>query len=177
MDFPNNFPPIDSQPRRLQDRLWSNPARNVRALLFAPLVFLGLALSTPGVRAQTGNRANASLRVTVNVVPAIQAGLSPQRDMSALARTMPAGDVLLLWPERWTPLTSIEEVRKLSESAWDSAHTAPSVFSAETHAAGDGGPVMAFCSRSGNQGDASAPAQGIVEGSDALVVTQTVVPE
>jgi hypothetical protein len=176
MDFPNNFSPTGSQRCCLRDTHRSNPAKNVQARLFGSLVFLALALSTPGVWAQTGNRASASLRVTVNLVPAIQAGLAHPSDLSAMARTMPmpAGGLLLLWPERWIPFSSTEEVRKLSESPWASA---PPAFSAETHAEGDGRPLIAFSLSSRDQGHASAPAQGTVELRDALVITHTVVPQ
>ena len=155
------------------------PCRRIRALLFGLLAFLGALLAGPSVLGQTASRANASLRVTVNVVPVVQTRPSDQGNKLILipALSTPRGGVILVWPEGWESLSLIEEKRKLTESGWESARPAISSTAAETCAGWCGQEVLAaFSSKLGNQGKASAPGHDKDQRSESLLLTHTVVP-
>jgi hypothetical protein len=155
------------------------PCKIIQALLLALVAFLAALLAGPSVLGQTASRANASLRITVNVVPVVQTQPSDQGNKLILipALSTPRGGVILVWPEGWESLTLIEEKRKLTESGWESARPAISSTAAETCAGWRVQEVLAaFSSKLRNQGKASAPGQDTDERSEALLLTQTVVP-
>ncbi len=159
------------------EALWKRAVKSIRPFVLAPLVFLGLALSALSASGQTAGRAAVSLRVTVNVVPVIQIRSSDQIDKWILIRQTPtpSGGALLVLPMRGASLTLIEEVRKLSESSWQSELCAGSAISAERGADSGGEQVMAFSERSRSQGKVRPPARGKVEQREAVLLTRTVV--
>ena len=155
------------------------PCKRIQALLLALLAFLGPLLAGPSVLGQTASRANASLRVTVNVVPVVQTQPSDQGNklIPIHALSTPRGGVILVWPKGWESLTLIDEKRRLTESGWGSACPAISSTAAETCADWCEQEVLAaFSSKLRNQGKASAPGHDTDEGSEVLLLTHTVVP-
>jgi len=167
-------PNFDRQLARLLGTLSRTKLESVQALL---LVFSGLFLSAPRALAQTAGRSVVSLRVKVNVVSVVQTGSAYQRNISIFSQQTPTASTgsVLLWARQRESLSLTKEVRKLSESGWESELSAAAAISGATEARG-GRRVIAFSKRSGCLKKIRPPASDTVEQSEALILTGIVVP-
>ena len=151
----------------------------VRAAALSFLVFSGLVFSTSGVCGQTGHQASATLRITVNVVPTVQTGLSGHRGELILRHPMtpPSVGGLLVWPERTAPLTSIEEVRKLSDSPWEWGRSAIPAISGKALVNSGGYDTTEFSALPAQPVNTKDSAHETKEPSNSLILTRTIVPQ
>ena len=110
-----------SYPKAFEKRL-SKVARTSVALL-CPLLPL---LSAPCALAQTGHRANANLRISVNVIPVVFPVPQDHRANAWWLNPLPgqSGGIVLDSFAGPPSLTLAEEVRKLSETGWDALYPA-----------------------------------------------------
>ena len=106
--------PDSSHPQAFEKRL----CKISRAVLLFPLLPL---LSAPCGLAQNGHRANANLRITVNVVPVVFPVPQDHRASARWVKPLPglAEGIVLDSSAGPSSLMLAEEVRKLSETGWD----------------------------------------------------------
>jgi len=105
-----------------EDRSRKHRRHNGLAWSLALLWVLGVLPSAHPLAAQSHDRVVVSLRVSVNVVPAVQTR-SPQRGNKPLGKPQPltsSSDATLHWLEGDSAYTSIEEVRDLCDTFWGS---------------------------------------------------------
>jgi hypothetical protein len=160
---------------RLRQKLRSQPIKISPTMLLVPIVSLWPLVSPPALQAQTHGRSGASLRIMVNVAPAILNVSLDQANKSIVIRdaTTQAAGQFLIWPDASQTLTLVEEVRTVCESGWQGDLLSRAPISTGTVLV-DLRKSMTLFERSACAAEAGAPTGTTVEG-ESLVLTRTFV--